>query len=126
MNMRWIAGIILALAMAAPALAAEEYPPKETLEASIYRGEIVYYNYCVLCHGLTAEGNGRAAKMYNPKPANLVLSDKNDLYKEMIIRRGGEAMGRSKFMPPWGNELTDEQITDVIAYLASINKAQKK
>jgi len=31
-------------------------------------------------------------------------------------------MARSKFMPPWGAELTDEQIHDVLAYLGSINK----
>jgi len=50
------------------------------------------------------------------------MSDKNAAYWEMIVRRGGEAMARSKFMPPWGAELTDEQIHDVLAYLGSINK----
>jgi mono/diheme cytochrome c family protein len=97
-----------------------DYPKKNTLEASIYRGSIVFHHYCQLCHGAHADGEGRAAKLYNPRPANLVMSDKNDVYKDMIIRRGGKFMGRSEFMPPWGNELTDEQITDVVAFLHSI------
>ncbi|HEY0825678.1 MAG TPA: cytochrome c, partial [Ramlibacter sp.] len=66
---------------------------------------------------------GRAARLYNPKPANLRMSDKNEQYMKMIIRNGGKALARSEFMPPWGEELTDEQIGDVVAYLQSINAA---
>jgi mono/diheme cytochrome c family protein len=99
---------------------AENYPNKDTPEAAIYRGGIVYENYCVLCHGLLADGRGRAAKLYNPKPANLVTSTKSDQYKELIIRRGGGALRRSPYMPPWDDELTDEQISDVIAFLRTL------
>jgi mono/diheme cytochrome c family protein len=117
------AGLVLAMLLAGSAVAADEdYPPKDTVEASIYRGSIVFEKYCQRCHGLTGEGNGRAAKLYDPKPANLVTSDKNRMYKELIIRKGGESMGRSKFMPPWDNELTDEQIHDVVTFLGSINR----
>jgi mono/diheme cytochrome c family protein len=98
----------------------DAFPDKDTVEAAIYRGSIVYENYCVLCHGIMADGRGRAAKLYNPKPANLVMSTKNDEYKELIIRRGGGALKRSPYMPPWNDELTDEQISDVIAFLRSI------
>ncbi len=98
----------------------DDYPPKDTPEASILRGDIVFHNYCALCHGMNADGQGRAARIYNPKPANLRKSVMNDAYKESIIRKGGKAMGRSSFMPPWGEELTDEQITDVVRYLRSI------
>ena len=98
----------------------DEYPAKGTPEAATYRGGIVFHNYCELCHGVKADGTGRAAKLYDPKPANLVMSERNDAYKELIVRRGGKALGRSEFMPPWGNELTDEQISDVIAFLRSI------
>lgn len=90
-------------------------------DAIAFRGSLVFFNYCVTCHGPNADGNGRAAKLYDPRPANLRASDKNDAYMKQIIRRGGKAMGRSEFMPPWGEELTDEQIGDVTAYLQSIN-----
>jgi mono/diheme cytochrome c family protein len=101
----------------------ESMPHKNSPEASIYRGTIAFLNYCTTCHGVNADGLGRAAKIYNPKPANLRASMMNDMYKEMIIRRGGKAMGRSEFMPPWGEELTDEQIRDVLTYLRSIAPA---
>lgn len=90
-------------------------------DAQAFRGSLVFFNYCVTCHGPNADGNGRAARLYDPRPANLRASDKNLAYMRLIVRRGGKAMGRSEFMPPWGEELTDEQIDDVTAYLQSIN-----
>ncbi len=118
-----MAGMASAGEPAAPSKAGE-FPNWNTPEAEIFRGNIVFNNYCVLCHGIKADGTGRAAKLYRPRPANLVLSDKNDQYKELIVRQGGAALGRSEFMPPWGNELTDEQITDVIGYLRSIRQVR--
>jgi mono/diheme cytochrome c family protein len=90
-------------------------------DAAHFRGSLVFFNYCVTCHGPNADGNGRAAKLYNPKPANLRESDKNTAYMRLIIRSGGKSVARSEYMPPWGEELTDEQIGDVVAYLQSIN-----
>jgi mono/diheme cytochrome c family protein len=90
-------------------------------DATVFRGSLVFLNYCVTCHGPNADGKGRAAKLYDPRPANLRQSDKSADYMKLIIRRGGGAIGRSQYMPPWGEELTDEQITDVTAYLRSVN-----
>lgn len=94
---------------------------REGQDAAIFRGGVVFANYCVTCHGINADGNGRAARLYDPRPANLRLSDKNDQYMLLIIRAGGQALARSQFMPPWGGELTDEQMRDVVSYLRSIN-----
>lgn len=90
-------------------------------DAAAFRGSLVFFNYCVTCHGPNADGQGRAARLYDPRPANLRASDKNAAYMQLIIRRGGQALGRSEFMPPWGEELTEEQIADVTSYLQSIN-----
>ena len=95
--------------------------PKDSIDAATFRGGLVFANYCVTCHGINADGNGRAARLYNPKPANLRASDKNDAYFGLIIRKGGAALGRSEFMPTWDAELTNEQISDLVAYLRSIN-----
>ena len=38
----------------------------------------------------------------------------------MVIRKGGQQAGRSEFMPPWNDELTNEQIKDTVNYLRSI------
>ena len=100
------------------ALAAEALPSFD--EKAAKRGSAVYERYCVLCHGAKADGQGVAAKTYRPPPANLVTSVYPDTYKELIIRKGGGAIGRSPYMPPWGNELNDQQIGDLLAYLRRI------
>lgn len=86
----------------------------------VSRGEIVFKTNCILCHGVKGDGKGRASVLYNPPPANLTLSDKNDQYKMMIITLGGKAMGRSEVMPVWGEQISEQQIADVVAYLRTI------
>jgi mono/diheme cytochrome c family protein len=94
-------------------------------DAAHFRGSLVFVNYCVTCHGPNADGRGRAAKLYDPKPANLRESDKNAAYMKLIVSKGGQSVARSQYMPPWGEELTEEQISDVVAYLQSINSRSK-
>lgn len=101
--------------------AAQPLLARDGADAARFRGSLVFFNYCVTCHGPNADGQGRAARLYDPKPANLRTSDKNEQYMKTIIRSGGKALARSEYMPPWGEELTDEQIADVTAYLLSIN-----
>ena len=43
-------------------------------------------------------------------------------YLALIIRRGGEPIGRGKGMPPWDDQLTDEQVRDVVNHLLAIRK----
>lgn len=86
----------------------------------VSRGEVVYKTNCILCHGVKADGKGRASVLFNPPPADLTRSDKNDEYKKMIITLGGKAMGRSEVMPIWGEQITEQQIDDVVAYLRTV------
>jgi mono/diheme cytochrome c family protein len=126
---RWLRLGALAVALLSGALALAEESmrtdgallPRDSNDAAIFRGGLVYANYCVTCHGINADGNGRAARLHNPRPANLRASDKNDAYIGLIVRRGGEALGRAPGMPPWAEELTDEQIKDVVAFVRSVN-----
>ena len=104
-----------------PANSAGALLPRDSKDAAVFRGGLVYANYCVTCHGINADGNGRAARLHTPRPANLRASDKNDAYIGLIVRKGGETLGRSAGMPPWGEELTDEQIGDVVAFVRSVN-----
>jgi len=118
----------IALAIAVPALAGNEPAaplPRDTADAAVIRGSIAFRTYSVLCHGTEGKGNGRASKMYTPRPADLTVSPFNDQYKEMIIRGGGASVGRSPYMPPWGDELSDEQIRYVVACLRELRKTGK-
>jgi len=84
------------------------------------RGRVVYQTNCILCHGVNHDGKGRAAVLYTPKPSDLIHSDKNEAYKRSIVSLGGKAMGRSPVMPPWGLQLTNQEIDDVVQYLGTI------
>jgi mono/diheme cytochrome c family protein len=123
--LRRLAGMALLLALQAQAQPTGPLLPRDGVDAAHFRGSLVFFNYCMTCHGPNADGRGRAARLYNPPPADLRASDKNAAYMLQIVRLGGKPMGRSEFMPPWGEELTEEQITDVVAYLQSIANARK-
>lgn len=122
MKTLWFHAGLLGFILATAANAAD---PRRSDELSEVRGSIVFQTYCVLCHGSSADGKGRAAKNYNPPPANLTTSLLSDARKMEIITKGGAALNRSPYMPPWGQELTTEQISDVIVYLRAINVNKK-
>lgn len=118
------------IALAAVSAGAQQVPqgpllPRDSADAAAFRGGLVYANYCVTCHGMNADGNGRAARLYDPRPSNLRATDKNDVFLALIVRMGGEKLGRSPKMPPWGEELTDEQISDVVSFVRSVNVAKR-
>jgi mono/diheme cytochrome c family protein len=106
------------------AAAAQNTTAKKPPPASAQKGAQVFKKYCTTCHGAKADGTGPAARLYNPPPANLMLSTRPDEYQEAIIYRGGGAVGRSASMPPWGQELSQQQIRDVVRYLGTV-KARK-
>jgi len=90
-------------------------------QASTRVGEQVYSTRCVLCHGKYGEGDGRMSKILkHPPPADLTVSKMPAIYLDKIISLGGEAVGRSKHMPPWGDQLSKAEIESVILYIISI------
>ena len=90
------------------------------LHDSARRGEAVFKLNCMLCHGVYGDGNGRAGRLSHPSPADLTRSTKDDPYKTGIISSGGAAMGRSSSMPPWGKQLTETEIQDLVQYLKTL------
>jgi cytochrome c oxidase cbb3-type subunit 3 len=84
------------------------------------RGQAVFNANCILCHGIRGDGKGRASVLYNPPPSDLTRSNKNRDYKKMIITFGGTALGRSQVMPKWGEQLSEQQIQDVVDYLDTL------
>lgn len=89
-------------------------------QVAVERGAQVYFTYCVSCHGVQADGNGRRARVLTVPPTDLRFRYVPDSHVESIIRQGGEAVGRSSIMPPWADELGEESIQNLLAYLDSI------
>ena len=84
-------------------------------------GRKLYQSFCVLCHGKTGEGDGKLSKIIkNPPPFNLTKSVAPREYLDSIIRLGGAKMGRSERMPPWSDQLTQNEVDSIIRYLLTI------
>jgi len=94
---------------------ARELPP------SIKIGRAVFQGRCALCHGRTGEGNGKMARIIrNPPPFNLTASVAPDDYLRQIVTKGGAAMGRSPRMPPWGGDLSPNEIESVVMFVKTL------
>ena len=86
-------------------------------------GRAIFLGRCALCHGKEGKGDGKMARIIKePPPFNLTLSRVDGQYLRDIISKGGEAMGRSPKMPPWGKDLNKQEITSVIMYIKTLRK----
>ncbi len=87
-----------------------------------YSGEEIYANSCVMCHGEKGAGDGRVARMLNLKIRPLT-SRTLDQYSPAklftIVEQGipGDTTGSGKYMPGWGESLSEQEISNVIFYL---------
>jgi mono/diheme cytochrome c family protein len=87
-------------------------------------GKKYYVTYCSGCHGETGKGDGAAAVSLPVKPTNhsdgTAMNQIPDKVLGEIISKGGQAVGKSPFMPGWGSQLNDKQVRDMVAYVRSL------
>jgi mono/diheme cytochrome c family protein len=48
------------------------------------------------------------------------VPQRSDAFLFDVIRDGGEAVGRTRFMPPFGFQLSDDEIRSLVAYVRSL------
>ena len=86
--------------------------------------EALYKQYCASCHGADGKGNGPGAAALPVKPADhtspAVMSKISDAELFKAIKEGGQAVGKSPAMPPWGGTLKDEQIGALVAHVRGL------
>lgn len=91
------------------------------LRGSLMAGRDKYEDYCVVCHGATGKGDGPVALNLQPAPTDFtdpsVMAELTDKALFEGIRRGGGAIHRSIYMPRWREQLTDEDIWDLVEYV---------
>jgi cytochrome c oxidase cbb3-type subunit III len=89
-------------------------------------GEQLYLEKCVLCHGSRGQGwdwSKRVEKPPIPIPdLSKVVSQRSDQYLFDIIQGGGEAVGKTRLMPPFGFQLSDNEVWDIVAYTRTLGK----
>jgi mono/diheme cytochrome c family protein len=85
------------------------------------RGAPLYKRYCSGCHGEDGRGG---AHTFMPHIDSLTRRDYiefiPDGYLFTVITEGGEAVGKSGYMPAWGGTLSEQDIKDIIAHIRSL------
>lgn len=116
----FLVGVLGILGSSTPGLAASKGDPEQ--------GKPLYVEYCLQCHGSRGEGWGWGEKIPPPPVPITDLSDTelmmqlSDQYLFDIIKGGGEAVGKTRLMPPAERVMSDAEIWDVVAYLRSLTK----
>ena len=92
----------------------------------------IYKRYCAKCHGKQGKGDGRMNKLYLKlrinAPSNFTIGyfeDRPVDYLKRIISEGGETNDRSKYMPPFVNELSEDKI-DLLVKLIKVTGEMRK
>jgi mono/diheme cytochrome c family protein len=107
---RFLYAAVAALAMSAP-MASGAAGDKA-------RGEELFLRYCQGCHGPDGRGGGKA---FMPHVGPLARKGYIDLMEDSdlahVIKEGGQAVGKSSYMPSWKSTLSDQDIADIIAFI---------
>ena len=85
-----------------------------------------YGLYCASCHGTDGCGDGPLSASLDPKPAlhcdGDYMNALSDEHLFEVVKDGGQAVGKSPLMAPWGGTLTDAQVHDMVAFLRTLAK----
>lgn len=106
---------------AAPAKDKKVKNPIPNTTESRSRGQKMYLEKCVLCHGLKGDGRGKMTQALNPSPP--AFTDRH-MMKEMT---DGEIFWKITTgkgpMPSYQKELTEKERWDLVNYIRSFAKA---
>ena len=105
-------------------LAGSSLPPyKSTLAGDAARGQEAFGIYCARCHGTAGEGSTGDAKSGKGKIGSIVDGSYLALISDQGLRSIVIAGRPDEGMPDWRTDrtqpMTDQQITDIVAWLAS-------
>jgi mono/diheme cytochrome c family protein len=93
----------------------------QTLDRSGYTGRQLYEAACAACHGTDGRGQPLAVRGFDIDPPDFtdcsLTTPEADLDWYSVIHQGGAARGFDVMMPAFGEELSDDEIAGVIAYV---------
>ena len=103
-----------------PALDANNCAPTGDLRGDAQSGQKLHLEHCVACHGLTGQADVVVMHMDETPPDQSdpeYMQNLPDAYLYLAICKGGEGIGKSYVMSPWGDFFTDREIRDLIAWI---------
>ena len=122
----WFVGLILGLSASVsvadkPADSSIYGDVERFAEGDALHGAKLYKRYCRGCHGEDGRGG---AHTFMPHIENLTKKGYIELlpdsYLYTAIADGGEAIGKSSYMPAWKSKLSDREVKDIIAHIRAM------
>jgi mono/diheme cytochrome c family protein len=85
------------------------------------RPDLIYHNYCSVCHGDRGDGRSRARNSLVPPPKDFTSEQtRKDLTRDdmiVAVTNGTKKDGRPTAMVSWTTQLTPQEITAVVDYV---------
>ncbi len=92
--------------------------PPGLVDGDAARGEALFAAQCARCHSHDVSDRGsRLFRAYPRLDCADWLAGVSDAYLFRIISEGGEAMGKQALMKPFSDQLSGQEISDLVAYL---------
>ncbi len=111
-----LAGLLIALpAPAQPTSRAGVRP--ETSRAGEVRPDLIYHNYCSVCHGDRGDGRSRARNSLNPPPADFTSAEARTTYSRERMILGLQHGRPGTAMTSWTTQLSQKEIESVVDYI---------
>lgn len=96
--------------------------PVEATPDSIATGKDIYERRCLMCHGDTAKGDGRATRTIKPAPPDMSTAEARDSMTD------GEMFYKisegKRPMPPQKGKISDEEIWSVVNYVRTLQPSE--
>jgi mono/diheme cytochrome c family protein len=136
MNLHKLNKLLILLAFTIPSFAAAEEekvsaletndcaPAQQSLRGDAVNGQKLHKEHCAACHGLTGQSDVVVMHMdETPQDQSDPEYMKNlpDSYLYLAICKGGEGIGKSYVMSPWGDFFSDQEIRDMIAWIRTFS-----
>lgn len=82
------------------------------------RGARLFAEHCTRCHSPdVADRESRLFRGYPRLDCGDWVAGVGDIYLYQVISEGGAALGKQAVMKPFADQLTTEEISDLVAYL---------
>jgi mono/diheme cytochrome c family protein len=106
------------------ALDANNCAPAGDLRGDPANGQVLHVEHCAACHGLTGQADVVVMHMDETPPDQSdpeYMKNLPDPYLYLAICKGGEGIGKSYVMSPWGDFFSDQEIRDLIGWMRTFS-----